>query len=625
MKVHMIKKGLQMIAVMGLILPVLCCPILAKAQGDAVLPSGMETKEAVSAIDQLLNASSDDGMAVSGGGAVRLSVNQESIYSSDFGFANQESEVLVTDETVFEWGNASQLLIWVSVLQLEEDGVIDIHENISKYLPEGTLKEQLEPCGITMEHLMNYSSGLQDNFHEKIATQGNNYSDLQTTLENTIPKQVYGAGTVVSQSEWPCALAAYIVEYMAGMSYADYVKANIFEPMDMEHTALLPDLSDNEWVMNARSNVKSYQGNMVINNNFYPIPLYPAGMVTGTMNDFHTFANELLVQDSASKLFDKTETAETLFDATMFYTGSEEGRIANGMFIYRLGKPVYGMQGYSLTQTVLIYMEPESKTCVTYMSNQSIDNERTASLTELIFGKENLEMQEEISGLRVYEGTYVAGNAIVKGKARFTSVMGAMFLTLDDDKRLVMPMLGNEPMFSVADEEHIISNNGIIGRIHAYADGTTVIMLPNQDYVSYSTFRYFGQIITFVIMLAGYCYSFFALAVGVFQWIMQKISKEEGDTCKFKKYHLIQSLNITVFGIFFAYSSMMTMSYAPASLLQTSSMVYWLGSVMSLIYIMFFWKAGRQSNVTKNKILYWTTAVFALNTILFSALFDLIF
>lgn len=605
---------------------VLWNPIMIKAQNNSVLPSGLTIEEAQSELSNILlsEAAKDTNIAVTGC-ALRVSVDNEPAYSMDFGFADAANDIKTDENTVFEWGSASQLLVWVSVLQLAEEGLLDMDAEVSGLLPESDLKEELEGSGITLTHLMNYSSGLQDSLSEKIVPEGAAYGTLEETLSNNIPEQIYSAGSVVSVSDWPVALAAYIVEYHSGMEYAEYVKENIFKPLQMEHTALLPDLSDNEWVMEARENVKSYQLKVEMSSDFYHIPLYPAGMVTGTIDDLHSFACELLKQNGDSLLFDKKETAETLFETTLCYTGSEEARIAHGMFVYQLGVPVYGMDGNSATQTAVVFMEPETKTCFTYMSNEYNENSLSKELSSLVFGSAEVERVEDLSGLRVYEGVYVPGNATVDGKLTFNAVLSAMFLTLGENNTLVMPMLGNSVMFEITDENHVVSSDGSIGSLHAYSDGTTVIMLPTQDYVSYSAFTYFAQVIAFFIMLAGYFYSSLVVLIAIFGFIMRKFSKEKLEPSKFRKYHYIQCLNVTVFCLIFAFMAMSALAYSPATTISATSMMYWLGSVMSVIYLWFFYRSGRNEEVSKKtKILYWVTAVFAVITIIFALLFGLI-
>ena len=609
---------------MGLLLSVvlLTCPISAGAQGNDILPSGQSVTDVLEMIDTMTD---ENAAQVTAGGAVRISVNGENILAKDYGYADKENNIAVGEETVFEWGTVSQLLIWVSVLQLEEDGKLNMQENIANYLPVGDLKDELEPMNISMENLMNYNSGLQDNLAERMISEGMSYSSFEETLNNTIPKQIYDPGSVVAQSDWPCALAAYIVEYVSGVSYSEYVKENIFIPLEMEHTALTPDLSDNEWVCNARQSVQSYQGDMLIVNNFYHMPLYPAGMVTGTIEDLHIFANELLVQSGESRLFDSEETAKSMFDATLQYAESEEERIAHGMFIYRFQVPVYGMKGNSMTQMAVVYMEPESKTCFTFMSNAYNDISMITALETAVFGAPEYEIEEELSGLRVFEGTYVPGNAIVDGKLQFTSVLSAMYVTLNDSKELVMPMFGDELFMSFVDDGHGLLSNGTLVNIHDYPDGTTVIMTPNLDYVTYSTFLYYAQMVVFFAMLLAYFYSNIALILALFDWIMGKVNKKKTTPNKFTKYHVIQCINTTIFSLYFAYMALMSMSYAPATIVKTASVMFWLGSIMSLIYLLFFWKTGKEAEVsTKLKVMYWATAVAAVITIAFAGLFGLI-
>ena len=602
---------------------ILCSPVMAYAQNDAVLPSGLSASEAQTVLEDIIN--SEMQITVTGG-TVRLSVGGEMVYSGNYGHADVENSIIVDENTVFEWGTASHLLIWVTVLQLVEDGMIDLDTDITNYLPEGDLKEEFDGKGVTLMHLMNYSSGYHDSFSEKIVPQGSAYASLEETLINNMPKQTYAAGNVVALSDWSAALAAYIVEYVSGVSYADYVKENIFTPLAMEKTALLPDLSDNETVMNARKEVKSYSGNIALANNFYHVPLYPAGMVTGTADDFHKFAAELLVQDGSSKLFDKAETPEALFDTTLAYTGLEEARIAHGMFVYRMGVPVYGISGVSMTQTAYVYMEPESKTCLTYMTNEYNETKLGTKIAEVVFGAPEVTKAPELSGLRVYEGVYVAGNSVIDGKATFSGFMSALFLTLNDQNQLIMPMLGKLPMFDILDESNIMLTEGSLGHMYAYNDGTTVIMMPTMDYVSYSAFTYWMQVIALIAMLIGYFYSSLVVLVAIFGFIMRKINKSKLEESKFRKYHYIQCLNVTLFSLVFAFMTLMLMSSAPMASVKSTGIMYWLGSVMSLIYMVFFWKSGRTEKVSKKaKILYWTTAVFSVITVAFALLFGLIF
>ena len=51
------------------------------------------------------------------------------------GYSNIEEQILVNEDTVFEWASVSKILIWISVLQLVETGKLDLETDIETYLP----------------------------------------------------------------------------------------------------------------------------------------------------------------------------------------------------------------------------------------------------------------------------------------------------------------------------------------------------------------------------------------------------------------------------------------------------------------------------------------------------------
>ena len=67
------------------------------------------------------------------------------------------------DNSVFEWGSVTKLTVWVSVMQLWEEGKIDLKTDIKEYLPKDFLKSKLKfDKPITMLDLMNHQAGFAD-------------------------------------------------------------------------------------------------------------------------------------------------------------------------------------------------------------------------------------------------------------------------------------------------------------------------------------------------------------------------------------------------------------------------------------------------------------------------------
>ena len=71
------------------------------------------------------------------GMAVTVFDSEKELYSGCFGFTDIEQGIKTDPNSVFEWGSTTKLLVWSSVMQLYEQGKIDLDTDIRQYLPEG--------------------------------------------------------------------------------------------------------------------------------------------------------------------------------------------------------------------------------------------------------------------------------------------------------------------------------------------------------------------------------------------------------------------------------------------------------------------------------------------------------
>ena len=166
----------------------------------------------------------------------------QTIYQNNFGYVDKEKKWAVDDNSVFEWGSVTKLTVWVSVMQLWEEGKIDLKTDIKEYLPKDFLKSKLKfDKPITMLDLMNHQAGFAD-----VDLAKNEDKDLAHTLQKAPIIQAYEPGTITAYSNFGTVLAGYIVERISGQSYADYVHEHIFQPLGMKHTAMTM------WSKNAR-------------------------------------------------------------------------------------------------------------------------------------------------------------------------------------------------------------------------------------------------------------------------------------------------------------------------------------------------------------------------------------
>lgn len=288
-------------------------------------PSGLSEKKIEKKVDEIAGKYIDKeipglGIAVVKDGKV--------VMSKGYGYADLEKNIpLDAEKTVIEPGSVSKLFTWTAVMQLEEDGKIDLDEDISKYLPEGFLKKSFnEP--ITMKHLMSHTAGFEESVEKMMVLDKKDILPLDKYLAvKEQPKQIYRPGKITAYSNYSTDLAGYIVERVSGKSFNDYITKNIFKPMNMNHSTFEADFTANKYIVNNKSigYLKTKEGfeaqpNMFINDG-------PAGSLNSTTSDMAKFMIAHL--DENSGLFKYKVTYEkmhsNLYNDSPFLGGNAYG------------------------------------------------------------------------------------------------------------------------------------------------------------------------------------------------------------------------------------------------------------------------------------------------------------
>jgi len=164
-----------------------------------------------------------------------------------YGFADVAARVpMDPDRTMMRIGSTSKLFTWTAVMQLVEQGKIDLDADIGQYL-DFTLNN---PSGapITMRDLMNHQGGFEEGLKDVLSTETDNLISTEDYLKNHIRPQLFAPGTVPAYSNYGAALAGYIVARVSGQSYEAYIQDHILLPLQMANTSfyqpLPPEFAD---------------------------------------------------------------------------------------------------------------------------------------------------------------------------------------------------------------------------------------------------------------------------------------------------------------------------------------------------------------------------------------------
>ncbi|MDD5368848.1 MAG: serine hydrolase [Anaerolineaceae bacterium] len=206
--------------------------------------------------------------------------------AKSYGYADVNQQIPVSPgETLFRIGSTSKLFIWTAVMQLAEQGKIDLSADINRYLPDFQIPATY-PTPITMLNLLSHTSGFEDRATGTEAVGAGEIITLHDYLANYMPDRVRPAGELTAYSNYGAALAGYIVEVLSGMPFDQYVETNIFQPLSMSHSTFrqpLPPPLDSHLAVSY-----SYHGQFIPGSFTYVNP-YPAATVSTTAQDMSNF------------------------------------------------------------------------------------------------------------------------------------------------------------------------------------------------------------------------------------------------------------------------------------------------------------------------------------------------
>lgn len=407
-------RALVFILCLSMILLLPGVPVRAAEAGE-VLPSGIAYGDLEGEIENYIHEHEDTTVGL----AYSVFDTSQDIARGYYGYADKENGIAVDDETVFEWGSGSKILAWISVMQMYEQGLIDLEADIRDYLPKGFLTNLTYDSPVTMINLMNHNAGFQDQTVDVNLSVSGYLDTLEEAVSRHEPEQIFEPGTVTGYSNWGVALAAYIVERLSGMEYYEYVQKNIFQPLGMEHSAIAPDLSDNEWVKEHREQLRCYsaEGAWLINSFFY-ITLYPAGMCNSTFGDYETFAKALL---SRSDKLLKAETWETLYSPTDYFGDTDVAKNYHGLWGVYFAVPTIGHIGRTTGCSSYLLLDIQDGIGSAVMCNQGNESIYTEQILPLFYGE--YDPASYGTDQEPPKGTYRNAKTVGKGPFKITALM----------------------------------------------------------------------------------------------------------------------------------------------------------------------------------------------------------
>ena len=222
-------------------------------------------------------------------GAVVVVVQDDQVLlAKGYGYADVEQQIPVdAEQTMFRACSVTKLFTWTAVMQLVEQGKLDLQADVNTYLTSFQVPDTY-PQPITMLDLMSHTAGFGEiEISSRLGrTPLEELTSLEEFMQEYMPVRVYPPGQVPAYSNYGTSLAGYIVEQVSGEPYEQYVETHILQPLGMAHSTMHQPLP--------RELVSDMAQSYLYNGTYQPLPLdrllfTPAGALIASGADMGKF------------------------------------------------------------------------------------------------------------------------------------------------------------------------------------------------------------------------------------------------------------------------------------------------------------------------------------------------
>ena len=182
-----------------------------------------------------------------------LLIKNGKIYTSHEGVKTIGEEEPLDKDTIFRIASVSKMFVALGIMKLYEQGLVDINEDISKYLGYTVRNPHHPEVAITLRMLMTQTSSISDGAHDSLGYDGVNgisdYVKLEDLLVNKDSKyyldrtfREYVPGEHFEYSNFGCGILACIIEKLSGVYFSDFIREHILLPLGLDASFKASDI-----------------------------------------------------------------------------------------------------------------------------------------------------------------------------------------------------------------------------------------------------------------------------------------------------------------------------------------------------------------------------------------------
>lgn len=159
------------------------------------------------------------------------------LLSKGYGYADIDKGIPIdASKTLFRVASISKLFTATAIMQLVQQGKLDLKENVNHYLKNFKLDNHFKKP-ITVADLLLHTAGFEDNYFSSFTHKQSEVLPLEKFVQKYQPLCVYPPNEVFSYSNYGYALAGHLIEIASGLPFETYIEENIFRPLAMKNSS----------------------------------------------------------------------------------------------------------------------------------------------------------------------------------------------------------------------------------------------------------------------------------------------------------------------------------------------------------------------------------------------------
>ncbi|WP_433295750.1 serine hydrolase domain-containing protein [Actinoplanes sp. CA-030573] len=281
------------------------------------------------------------------------------------GVLNRDTGVRATPDSLFQIGSVTKVWTAALVLQLVDEGRVDLDEPVRRYLPEFAVADQEATETVTVRNLLTHTAGFEGDLFEDTG-RGDDALERYLAYLAEAAGQVHPVGALYSYSNSGFAVAGALVARLRGTLWETALRDRLITPLGVTHMALLPE----EAILFRASAGHDHRGD-IYREWLLPRSLGPAGSApSAAPRELVRFGRALLSPKNGPISADAVAAMTTAQVSIPGVPGRTADRYGLGIALFDWnGTPVIGHDGGTIGQSTLWRVVPGHDLVVAMTAN----------------------------------------------------------------------------------------------------------------------------------------------------------------------------------------------------------------------------------------------------------------